>query len=203
MSSSARSASAGTATRPRRTATTRRPSAGGPAARAAARRRAQIVALPDPRPAVAGTGVFALVVVGMLVGGMVLLLVLNTSLAQGAFEIGTLTRTQNQLAVQEEELLQDVARAEAPEALQARATSLGMVPVAAPVFLRLADGAVLGIPKPAKASRPALPKTGAAPSAVTTTTTTGKKPAAPRTDAAQADPAPVTDAAQAEPAATR
>lgn len=199
MSSAARTA----AVRPRRSAATRRPATGGPAARAAARRRAQIVALPDPRPAVAGTGVFALVVVGMLVGGMVLLLVLNTSLAQGAFEIGTLTKAQNQLAVQEEQLLQEVARAEAPESLQARADALGMVPVAAPVFLRLADGAVLGIPKPAKASRPTLPRTGTAPTAVTATPKTPTKKPAPRTDAAQADPVPATDAAQVEPAAAR
>jgi hypothetical protein len=177
----------------------RRPASGGPAARAAARRRAQIVALPDPRPAVAGNGVFALVVVGMLVGGMVMLLVLNTSLAQGAFEIGTLTRTQNQLAVQEQQLLQEVARAEAPESLQARANALGMVPVAAPVFLRLADGAVLGIPRPAKASRPVLPKTGAAPDAVTSSSGT----TAARTDAAKADPAPVSDAAQPDQAVAR
>jgi hypothetical protein len=174
---------------------TRRPASGSPAARAAARRRAQITALPAPGPAVAGNGVFALVVVGMLVGGMVLLLVLNTSLAQGAFEIGTLSKSQAQLAVQEQELLQDVARAEAPEALQRRADALGMVPVTSPVFLRLADGAVLGIPQAAKAAaRPALPKTGVA--AATTTTT------APRTDAAKADPAPVTDAAKPETGAT-
>ncbi len=193
MSTASRSART---TRPAARTAPRRPSSGGPAARAAARRRAQIVALPDPRPAVAGTGVFALVVVGMLVGGMVLLLVLNTSLAQGAFEISTLTRTQNQLAVQEQQLLQQVARAEAPESLQARANSLGMVPVDAPVFLRLADGAVLGIPKPAKASRPALPKTGAVPSAVAST-------GAARTDAAQADPAPVSDAAKPDQAVAR
>ncbi len=193
MSTASRSART---SRPAARTAPRRPSSGGPAARAAARRRAQIVALPDPRPAVAGTGVFALVVVGMLVGGMVLLLVLNTSLAQGAFEISTLTRTQNQLAVQEQQLLQDVARAEAPESLQARANSLGMVPVEAPVFLRLADGAVLGIPKPAKASRAALPRTGAAPSAVTTT-------GGARTDAAQADPAPVSDAAKPDQAVAR
>lgn len=190
MSTATRSARS---SRPAARTAPRRPSSAGPAARAAARRRAQIVALPDPKPAVAGTGVFALVVVGMLVGGMVLLLVLNTSLAQGAFEISTLTRTQNQLAVQEQQLLQDVARAEAPESLQARANALGMVPVEAPVFLRLADGAVLGIPKPAKGIRPALPKTGAAPSAVTSSTATTSK-----TDAAKADPAPVSDAAQPE-----
>lgn len=176
---------------------TRRPASGSPAARAAARRRAQITALPTPGPAVAGNGVFALVVVGMLVGGMVLLLVLNTSLAQGAFEIGTLSKSQAQLAVQEQELLQDVARAEAPEALQRRADALGMVPVTSPVFLRLADGAVLGIPKAAKAAvRPALPRTGTA-AAVTTATAT-----APRTDAAQADPVPATDAAKPETGTT-
>ena len=179
---------------------TRRPSSGGPATRAAARRREHISVVPAARPAVAGNGVFVLVVVGMLVGGMVVLLVLNTSLAQGAFEIGTLSKTQGRLAVQEEELLQDVARAEAPEALQRRANQLGMVPVTSPVFLRLADGAVLGIPKPATAvAKPALPATGttAGPAAKTSTTST-----AARTDAAKADPAPVTDAAKPDSGAS-
>lgn len=189
MSSPARSA--------RPSTSSRRPSSGGPAARAAARRRAQIVALPAPRPNVAGNGVFALVVVGMLVGGMVMLLVLNTSLAQGAFEIGTLTRTENQLAVQEQGLLQDVARAEAPESLQERADALGMVPVVAPVFLRLADGAVLGTPKAAKAVTK-LPATGALPSGVVAART-----ATPSSDAAHADPAPVSDAAKPDQAVAR
>jgi hypothetical protein len=64
--------------------------------------------------------------------------------------------------------VQDVARAEAPESLQQKALALGMVPVAAPVFLRLSDGAVLGSPRPAQADPaariPATGGTGTAPS---------------------------------------
>nr|MDA8436553.1 hypothetical protein [Actinomycetales bacterium] len=120
-------------------------------ARATARRRPVLTEVPPAPASVAGNGVFALVVVGLLLVGMGVLLGLNTSLAQGAFEISALTRTQNALAVQEQQLLQQVAVAEAPESLQQRADALGMVPVASPVFLRLADGAVLGTPVPAVA----------------------------------------------------
>ena len=166
-------------------------------------------------------------VLGMLVGGMGVLLVLNTSLAQGAFELGALTKTQGALAVQEQHLLQQVALEESPDALQVRASALGMVPVAAPVFLRLSDGAVLGTPTAAVGVvRPRAttlaPVTGAATTAsqvpAGTTTTTSPTPANPMTatlvpatgvaakavapkrgtDAAVADPAPQSDAAVAD-----
>jgi hypothetical protein len=42
-----------------------------------------------------------------------------------------------------------VQLAEAPLEVERRARALGMVPAAAPVFLRLSDGAVLGEPVPA------------------------------------------------------
>lgn len=175
-------------------------------------RRTPLREVPPPAPAVAGNGVFSLVVLGILIGGMVMLLVLNTSLAQGAFEISSLTSTQRELAVQEQKLVQQVALAEAPEALQEKARTLGMVPVASPVFLRLADGKVLGVPTPAQAdpfSR--LPSTGGVapatttpvtttPGATTTSTTPSAAPAAkpsaqPTGDGALPDPKPVTDAA--------
>ncbi len=197
MSATARSARA--TTRP----------AGRPAATPAIAgrpRRTPLREVAPPAPAVAGNGIFSLVVLGILVGGMVMLLVLNTSLAQGAFEISSLTSTQRGLAVQEQKLVQQVALAEAPEALQEQARKLGMVPVASPVFLRLADGKVLGVPTPAQAdpfSR--LPSTGGVPTTTTPGTTTTKpattaaaaaKPsAAPTGDGALPDPKPVTDAA--------
>jgi len=170
-------------------------------------RRTPLREVPPPAPAVAGTGVFSLVVVGVLVLGMVLLLVLNTSLAAGAFEISSLTSQQRSLAVTEQRLLQDVARAEAPESLQARARDLGMVPVASPVFLRLADGKVLGIPKAAQADPTRrIPTTGGSaatatkpepqPSTKPSTTKTSTKPKPkPSGDAAVADPETVTDGA--------
>jgi len=89
-------------------------------------------------------------VVALLLGGMVMLLGLNTSLASGAFEISSLTSGQSSLAVQEQYLIQKVALAESPEALQKRAVSLGMVPASSPVFIRLADGAILGVPTPSR-----------------------------------------------------
>ena len=156
MSATARAAAA------RPSAARRRPAP----SRTAVRRRPALTAVPSAPATVAGRGVFALVVLGMLVAGMGVLLVLNTSLAQGAFELGALSTTRNALAIQEQQLLQQVALEESPDALQARATTLGMVPVSAPVFLRLADGAVLGTPSAAvEAPRPhptaSVPVTGA------------------------------------------
>lgn len=187
--------------------------------RTAARRRPVLTEVPPAPAAVAGNGVFALVVVGLLVVGMGVLLGLNTTLAQGAFEINALTRVQNGLAVQEQQLLQQVAVAEAPESLQRRADALGMVPVASPVFLRLADGAVLGTPVPAVAAPRVrgltrLPVTGGQPAATqpgttgTTAATTTAKAAAPAAggDAAVADPtAPraQSDAAVSDPTPVR
>jgi hypothetical protein len=114
-------------------------------------RRRALKEVAPPAPSVAGNGMFALIVTGLLVLGMLGLLVLNTTLAQGAFEIGSLTQVKRDLAVNEQRLLQTVAHAEAPESLQQRADALGMVPAQAPVFLRLADRTVLGRPTPAKA----------------------------------------------------
>ena len=176
--------------------------------RTTSRRRPALVEVPQARAAVAGNGVFALVVLGMLVTGMGVLLVLNTTLAQGAFEISALTSAQHKLAVSEQLLLQQVALAESPESLQGRADALGMVPVASPVFLRLADGAVLGTPVAAKAgprtsAGSSLPSTGGVAPATAGTTASKPAPTAPTAkpatgDAAVADPAPQTDAAVAD-----
>ena len=219
MSATARAAAA------RPSAARRRPAP----SRTAVRRRPALTAVPSAPATVAGRGVFALVVLGMLVAGMGVLLVLNTSLAQGAFELGALSTTQNALAIQEQQLLQQVALEESPDALQARATTLGMVPVSAPVFLRLADGAVLGTPSAAVgAPRPhataSVPVTGgsaaagagvasgpvgaattAAPAAGTSTiaTTTSSTVAAPVTTKTTAAKPTAAKPSAAKPAAPR
>ncbi len=157
MSATARAAT--TRPAPRRTP---RPTTRRPASPSAPRTRPVLREVAPPAPAVAGRGLFAGVVVGLLVAGMGSLLLLNTSLAAGAFEIGSLTRAQHQLAVQEQQLQQVVAVAESPESLQQRAAALGMVPASSPVFLRLADGRVLGDPSAAPRSRTPKPAAGAA-----------------------------------------
>ncbi len=87
--------------------------------------------------------------VGILAAGMVILLFLNTTLAQGAFQMHELTKAQQALNITKQQLTQSVEFAQSPEELQARATALGMVPSDNPVFIRLADGKVLGMPIPA------------------------------------------------------
>lgn len=169
-------------------ATATRPSSRPAATRGAGRqRRAALREVAPPTPAVAGNGMFALIVTGMLVLGMIGLLVLNTTLAQGAFEIGSLTQVQRDLAVNEQRLLQSVAHAEAPESLQERADALGMVPAQAPVFLRLADRKVLGRPTPAKAA----PRKASGSAAAATTPTTS--------DAATSDAAVPSGTSAAKP----
>jgi hypothetical protein len=110
------------------------------------------------RPERASRGVFALVVTGLLGVGMVLILVINTSLAQGAFTISELQAQQSTLTQQEQTLAEAVAAAAAPESLEAQARALGMVPTENPVFLDVTTGAVLGKPKAAGGATSSVPR---------------------------------------------
>lgn len=121
-------------------------------------RRAHLRVVSQLRPERASRGVFALVLGGMLLLGMVLILVINTSLAQGAFTVSELRAERTTLSQQEQALSEAVAAAAAPEALEQRARSLGMVPSESPVFLDVESGAVLGNPKPAGGSRVSTPR---------------------------------------------
>lgn len=110
------------------------------------------------RPERASRGVFALVVVGMLIVGMIVILVINTSLAQGAFTVSELQSQQAALTQQEQTLSQAVAAAAAPDALEKAARSMGMVPSQNPVFLKLPKGKVLGKATPAAGGTTVEPK---------------------------------------------
>jgi hypothetical protein len=110
------------------------------------------------RPERASRGVFALVVTGLLGVGMVLILVINTSLAQGAFTISELQAQQSVLTQQEQTLAEVVAAAAAPESLEERARALGMVPSENPVFLDVVTGEVLGKPKAAGGATSSVPR---------------------------------------------
>lgn len=110
------------------------------------------------RPERASRGVFALVVTGLLGVGMVLILVINTSLAQGAFTISELQAQQSTLTQQEQTLAEAVAAAAAPESLEEQARALGMVPSENPVFLDVTTGQVLGKPKAAGGATSSVPR---------------------------------------------
>jgi hypothetical protein len=65
-------------------------------------------------------------VVGLLGGGLLCLLMINTILATGAFQITALQQGNVTLAQREQALQSQVAAEESPGSLAQRATSLGM-----------------------------------------------------------------------------
>jgi hypothetical protein len=90
-----------------------------------------------------------LVCTAALAPGFFAVLLLNTVISQGAFRQHELEIQLILLAEKEEALAREVQQAEAPREVEKAARKLGMVPAAAPVFLRLSDGTILGEPVPA------------------------------------------------------
>jgi hypothetical protein len=160
-------------------------------------RPTHLQALPPVKPR-AARGPFVAFIAAILGLGLLALLGLNTVLAQGSFAAFDLRQSTTALADREQALLQEVAIKESPQHLQREADRLGMVPSENPVFLRLADGKVLGVPEAAKAPKPAATKktTSATSTATTTATTkpTAQKPAAQKPAAQK--PAPKKPAAR-------
>ena len=94
---------------------------------------------------------FVIFVVSLLAAGLVGLLLLNTELQSGTFDITRLNSQADQLRDQQEGLEKQVRTLESPQNLADRALRMGMVPNPNPVFLRLSDGRVLGVPQEGKA----------------------------------------------------
>jgi hypothetical protein len=115
---------------------------------------------------------FVIFVVSLLAAGLVGLLLLNTELQRGTFQVTALNQQAGQLRDQQEQLERQVRTLESPQNLADRALRMGMVPNPNPVFLRLSDGQVLGVPAEGKAG------TGTA--MFGPGTPTGTKPATPK-----------------------
>ncbi|MGR8011080.1 FtsB family cell division protein [Streptomyces hypolithicus] len=86
---------------------------------------------------------FVLLVVLLLGGGLITLLMLNSSLNEGSFKLSELKKRTTELTDEEQALQQDVDDRSAPGALERRARELGMVPGGSPAFLE-PDGTVRG-----------------------------------------------------------
>jgi cell division protein FtsB len=142
---------------------------------------------------------FVLFVVVLLAAGLVGLLLLNTELQRGTFQVTALNRQADQLRDQQEQLERQVRTLESPQNLADRALRMGMVPNPNPVFLRLSDGRVLGVPAEGKAGTgtamfgPGTP-TGTATKPTTTTPVkpTTKTPVKPTTTTPVKPPAGTT-----------
>lgn len=99
---------------------------------------------------------FVLLVVALLGGGLISLLLLNSALNQGSFQLSKLKRETTALTDEEQALQRDVDGYSAPDALQRRAHELGLVPGGSPVFIG-PDGKVAGAASPAAEPPPPAP----------------------------------------------
>ncbi|MEU7408027.1 septum formation initiator family protein [Streptomyces sp. NPDC042638] len=104
---------------------------------------------------------FVLLVVVLLGGGLIGLLVLNSAVSEGSFELADLQKRTKNFTDEEQALQRDIDAYSSPDALQRRAGELGMVPGGDPAFLG-PDGTVKGVPSAAPEaavlSRPAAPE---------------------------------------------
>lgn len=117
-----------------------------------------------PAPKHAPRVPFALLLVGLLVGGLAVLLVLNTASAANELRRHDLAAQDSDVSARVEHLRNEIARSQAPGNLARVAAGLGMVPAGNPAFLQIAaDGTVAVLGSPAPVTGPAL----AAPPATT------------------------------------
>ncbi len=120
---------------------------------------------PRPRPGgQAARMPFVLLVVALLGGGLISLLLLNSALNEGSFQLSRLKKETTALTDEEQALQRDVDGYSAPDALQRRAQELGLVPGGSPVFIG-PDGKITGTAVAAEAPPPPSPPASAPPAA--------------------------------------
>lgn len=91
---------------------------------------------------------FVALVVVVLATGLIGLLLLNTSMERGAYQVTALRHQAAALTIERQALQLKVAAMEDPQEVAQRALALGMVQNLSPAFLSLATGKVLGHPAP-------------------------------------------------------
>lgn len=89
---------------------------------------------------------FVLLLIGLLGGGLVCLLLINTTLAQGSFQITAMQHKNADLAQQEQALQQQITQEQSPASIAARARQLGMRPAGRLRFIDLKTGRIFSQP---------------------------------------------------------
>ena len=92
---------------------------------------------------------FTVLIGAILVAGLLASLLINVLTTQGAFQEAALTRQVNGIVASQQAAQETLQMLASPGNLEARARAMGMVPAATPVFLRLTDGKVIGVPEAA------------------------------------------------------
>lgn len=91
-----------------------------------------------------GNGSFVAICIGLLTGGLIALLLLNTALAQGSLALGDLNRESARLGDTAGNLQEEIDRASATGALARSAAEIGMVRMNTRGYIDLAKGTVTG-----------------------------------------------------------
>lgn len=109
--------------------------------------RARLTVVPRRRTR-AGRMPFVALVSMVLLGGVVGLLLFNTSMQQASFAATALEGQASTLAARQQSLQMDLDRLRNPQRIATAAQRLGMVPAGNVAFLSLGSGSVIGEPSP-------------------------------------------------------
>lgn len=139
-------------------------------------RRARLTVVPRTR-ARAPRLPFVALVSAILIGGVVGLLMFNTSMQQAAFVENQLSVQASNLAARQQALESDIQRLNDPQTIAAKAQAQGMVIPPDPAVLHVPAGKVDGVPTPATADNtPQLWKHQPKPTAPVVAAGTGDAP---------------------------
>lgn len=119
------------------------------AARTAEHSLRERLALVPPRAVQSARVPFVALIAVILAGGVAGLLLFNTQMQQGAFEIEHLQAEAATLSATQQDESMQLLRMSDPQRLAASARRLGMVAPPNPAFLDLATGRIRGVPAPA------------------------------------------------------
>jgi hypothetical protein len=114
-----------------------------------------------------GNGAFVAICIGLLTGGLISLLLLNTALAQGSLALGDLNRESARLGDTAGNLQEEIDRASATGALARSAAEIGMVRMNTRGYVDLSKGTVTGDAEPATTNNAFPIVTSPTPPAVT------------------------------------
>jgi cell division protein FtsB len=115
----------------------------------AALERARLTVVPRRRRRTSSPVPFLLLVSMVAVGGVVGLLLFNTSMQQASFAATSLQQQADNLTAQQQSLEMQLDKLRNPQLIALRAQRMGMVLPSSPAVIRLSDGKVLGVPTPA------------------------------------------------------
>ncbi len=122
----------------------------------------ELALIPPTRSTVSTWG-FGLIIMALVMLGMALVMIITTSVAAQSKELSSLRSEATELQYRAANLTTELQKKSSSSSLVIRASDAGMVPNPNPVFIRLADGEIIGDPSPVRGDeapylrRPSVP----------------------------------------------